>query len=183
MKALPYVALCAAFAAMTACAPAGGGGSASQLPSSAPTPTDITSFEGARAGQAENGIRNLGYEIARQEGLTTYWLNSSTQDCARIVTGDGRYQSVTRVSSTECGAGGNATQLPASTPTAAEQACLRDVSATTNNGDVQVLSSSFSQAGTEVIVGVGPQRARWSCIAYSDGSTAGIQSLTNEGTL
>ncbi|MDB6179689.1 hypothetical protein PAF17_19760 [Paracoccus sp. Z330] len=69
------------------------------------------------------------------------------------------------------------------TPTVAEQACLRDVTRTTNNPDVVLLSSSFSQAGTEVIVGVGPQRARWSCIGYSNGTTAGITSLTNEGTL
>ena len=71
----------------------------------------------------------------------------------------------------------------AGTPTPAEQACLRDVTRTTNNPDVALLSSSFSEAGTEVIVGVGPQRARWRCIAYRDGSTAGIESLTDEGAL
>jgi hypothetical protein len=48
---------------------------------------------------------------------------------------------------------------------------------------VTVLGSEFSQAGTQVRIGVGPQRAPWNCIAYSDGSTAGIESLTNEGTL
>jgi len=68
-------------------------------------------------------------------------------------------------------------------PSAADQACLSAVSAETGNGDVKVLSSSFSQAGTEVIVGVGPQRARWQCIAYSDGSTTRPMSLTNEGYL
>lgn len=71
----------------------------------------------------------------------------------------------------------------ASTPTPAEQACLRDVASTTGNADVTLLGSEFSQAGTSVTVGVGPQRARWSCIAYSDGTTAGIQSLTDEGFL
>jgi hypothetical protein len=70
-----------------------------------------------------------------------------------------------------------------STPSAAEQACLRDVTRTTNNPDVVLLGSSFSQAGTEVIVGVGEQRARWRCIAYSDGTTGGITSLTDEGRL
>jgi hypothetical protein len=70
-----------------------------------------------------------------------------------------------------------------SMPTVEEQACLRDVTRTTNNGDVVLLSSSFSQAGTEVIVGVGPQRAQWRCIGYSDGTTTGIMSLTNEGSL
>lgn len=66
---------------------------------------------------------------------------------------------------------------------AARQACLRDVSAQTGNYDAAVLSSSFSEAGTEVIVGIGPQRARWRCIAYRDGTTTGIMSLTNEGFL
>jgi hypothetical protein len=68
-------------------------------------------------------------------------------------------------------------------PSLAEQGCLRDVSRTTNNGDVAIMSSTFSQAGTQVIVGVGPQRARWECIGYEDGTTAGIMSLTNEGSL
>ena len=68
-------------------------------------------------------------------------------------------------------------------PTSAEQACLRDVTVQTNNPDVLLLDSTFSQAGTEVIVGVGEQRARWRCIAYSDGTTVGIISLTNEGSL
>jgi hypothetical protein len=71
----------------------------------------------------------------------------------------------------------------ATTPSLAEQGCLRDVSATTNNGDVAILESTFSEAGTEVIVGVGPDRARWRCIGYPDGATAGIQSLVDEGSL
>ena len=68
-------------------------------------------------------------------------------------------------------------------PSQAEQACLRDVTRTTNNPDVVLLGSTFSQAGTEVIVGVGPQRARWRCIAYRDGTTGGIMSLTDEGAI
>jgi hypothetical protein len=68
-------------------------------------------------------------------------------------------------------------------PSLAEKACLRYVSRITNNGDVAIMSSTFSQAGTTVIVGVGPDRARWECIGYEDGTTAGIMSLTNEGSL
>ena len=70
----------------------------------------------------------------------------------------------------------------AATAMAAEQACLRDVAATTNNGEVRVVASTFSEAGTEVIVGVGPT-GQWRCIAYADGTTAGVQSLTDEGRL
>jgi hypothetical protein len=69
------------------------------------------------------------------------------------------------------------------TPGVAEQACLRAVTAEANNPEVVLLGSEFSQAGTNVTVGVGPQQARWQCIAYSDGTTSRPMSLTNEGTL
>jgi hypothetical protein len=45
------------------------------------------------------------------------------------------------------------------------------------------MTSSYSEAGTEVIVGVGPDRARWRCIGYKDGATADIMSLTDDGAL
>lgn len=64
--------------------------------------TDLSSFQGARAGQAENGIRALGYENVRSEGLTNYWFNRSTGACARIVTAEGRYSSVTMLPAQDC---------------------------------------------------------------------------------
>jgi len=67
------------------------------------------------------------------------------------------------------------------TPSAAEQACLAAVSRTANNGDVVLLGSEFSQAGTYVRVGVGAQRAPWKCIAYSNGSTGGVEYLGKDG--
>ncbi len=81
------------------------------------------------------------------------------------------------------GSSGSSSSAAPASPSVAEQACLRDVARSINNPDVSLLSSSYSEAGTEVIVGVGPQRARWRCIAYRDGSTGGIMSLTNEGAL
>lgn len=81
----------------------------------------------------------------------------------------------------DAAAGGTATQLPADTPTPEEQACLAAVSRETNNGDVMVMGSDFSQAGTMVQVGVGPDRAPWQCIAYADGSTGGIEYLGQDG--
>ena len=82
------------------------------------------------------------------------------------------------------GGGGLGAAPPGNEPEAAARAaCLRDVQATTGNPTASVVSSSFSEAGTQVIVAVGPQQAQWSCIAYRDGTTTGIQSLTNEGFL
>jgi len=63
---------------------------------------DLSQFQGARAGQAEMGIQNLGYELIRTEGLTAYWFNRSTGACARIVTSDGRYSSVTMLPADDC---------------------------------------------------------------------------------
>ena len=60
--------------------------------------------------------------------------------------------------------------------------CAAAVRKTTGNSDVSVIRSSFSEAGTEVILQVGPT-GTWRCIGYRDGTTTGITSLTNEGTL
>ncbi|WP_347309951.1 OmpA family protein [Defluviimonas sp. SAOS-178_SWC] len=66
------------------------------------SPTDVTDFEGARAGQAEMGLQALGYEATRSEGLTTYWFNRDTGACARIRTADGRYSEVTMLPAQDC---------------------------------------------------------------------------------
>lgn len=63
-----------------------------------------------------------------------------------------------------------------------ERACELAVTRQSNNPDVVTLSSDFSQANTEVIIGVGPQRAKWRCLV-SNGRVAEVTSLTNEGTL
>ena len=63
---------------------------------------DLSSFQGARAGQAEMGIRDLGYEPIRSAGLTTYWFNRATGACAEIVTADGRYSNVTMLPAEDC---------------------------------------------------------------------------------
>lgn len=68
-------------------------------------------------------------------------------------------------------------------PTGAQQACLRSVSAETSTGEVTLLQTTVTGSGTEVIVGVGAQQARWQCIAYRDGSTSRPMSLTDEGAL
>lgn len=64
--------------------------------------TDVSDFEGARAGAAEMGLRALGYEPVRSQGLTTDWKNRVTGSCARIVTGNGRYQSVRMRPADQC---------------------------------------------------------------------------------
>jgi hypothetical protein len=64
--------------------------------------SDLSAFQGARAGQAEMGIQNLGYELIRTQGLTQYWFNRSTGACAELKVGDGRYQSVRMLPADDC---------------------------------------------------------------------------------
>lgn len=64
--------------------------------------TDLTAFEGARAGQAEMGIQNLGYELIRTDGLTAFWFNRGTGACARITTSNGRYSDVIMLPAEDC---------------------------------------------------------------------------------
>ena len=64
---------------------------------------DLADFVGAKGGQAEMGLTNKGYELARTEGLTAFWWNAGSGACAKIVTADGRYQSIDMVSPNDCG--------------------------------------------------------------------------------
>lgn len=80
----------------------GSAGPATSATTSLGTEYDLTSFQGARAGQAEMGIQNLGYEAYRTEGLTTYWLNAEQNTCAEIITAEGRYESVKMIPATDC---------------------------------------------------------------------------------
>lgn len=68
-------------------------------------------------------------------------------------------------------------------PNSAGAICLRAVQEVTNNPDQTIVSTDPGNAGTRVIVGVGPDRALWQCIAQDDGTTTGVMSLTDEGAL
>lgn len=68
-------------------------------------------------------------------------------------------------------------------PNSAEAVCLRAVQAVTNNPDQTVITAEVGSAGTRVVVGVGPDRALWQCVAQADGTTTGVMSLTDEGAL
>ncbi|WP_207789951.1 hypothetical protein, partial [Sandarakinorhabdus oryzae] len=66
----------------------------------------------------------------------------------------------------------------AGTPSPDAQACLRAVTQQSNNPDVVLLSEEFSQAATLVMVGVGPGKAPWKCLA-SRGRVSEVNSLRN----
>lgn len=88
----------------TATADDGGGamdGAETAMPSTG-SPTDVSDFVGAPAGQASGGLQALGFEAVRTEGLTTWWFNRDTGACARITTSDGVFSEVTMLPAEDC---------------------------------------------------------------------------------
>jgi hypothetical protein len=67
-------------------------------------------------------------------------------------------------------AGDAAAPVPPPVSGAAAEACLREVTAASGNGIVTVLDAQAARAGTRVTVGVGPDRAPWSCLGYAEGT-------------
>ena len=98
-KRFTILPVAAALLSLTACVEDTGSSSGSPAVGSS---TDLSSFVGARAGQAEMGIQNLGYELIRSQGLTSYWFNRQTGACAEIVTSDGRYSAITMLPAGDC---------------------------------------------------------------------------------
>ncbi len=56
-------------------------------------------------------------------------------------------------------------------------------SAETNNANVSVMSSEFSQANTMVMVAVGDDAAPWRCLVSSEGMVAEVSFAGGEGFL
>jgi hypothetical protein len=66
---------------------------------------------------------------------------------------------------------------------AAVRACLAAVAKETQERDVAVLSSEYSEANSVVMVGVGTKRAPWRCLSSNAGEVAEVSSMSDEGGL
>ncbi len=69
-------------------------------------PTGLDDMVGARAGQAENELRNRGYRNVRGEKgddrSYTYWWSDDRRQCVSIATMNGRYDSITPTTAPDC---------------------------------------------------------------------------------
>lgn len=76
-----------------------------QLSTDKPFP-NYKDLVGAKAGQAENALRERGYEWrnASEQGDSVYsnWTEKGTGNCVAIRTSDGRYQSIIYTPSADC---------------------------------------------------------------------------------
>ncbi len=79
--------------------------------------------------------------------------------------------------------GAPAPVMDQSVPQVARTACLREVARTTSTQQGVILGMLYSEANSQVTVGVGPDLARWQCTVSNSGVVANVMSLTDEGRL
>ncbi|WP_051955531.1 hypothetical protein [Beijerinckia mobilis] len=166
------------------------GGNAAATPAPATAPYDAMldkcRARAARAYKASVGIINVKYEGQRVDG--THAVNGSVEgrdppatfQCSFNRAGS-KIVKFTRVSSA-AGAAQKPTETSDNVPSADKNACLQSVRKTTNNSDIVILGTEFSEANNSVTFGVGPKRARWRCLV-KHGAVVDVTSLTNEGAL
>jgi hypothetical protein len=75
---------------------------AAQLPATVPAP-QFADLRGARGSSGQSQMETRGFTVARQRGLTAYWLHAPSGTCVRTVTSQGRYQTVDQVAPSNCG--------------------------------------------------------------------------------
>lgn len=68
-----------------------------------PAAPSVADLQGARASSGESEMMSRGYTVARQRGLTAYWVHGASNTCVRTVTSQGRYQTVGTVPASNCG--------------------------------------------------------------------------------
>lgn len=69
-----------------------------------------------------------------------------------------------------------------SVPEASREACLDEVGRVANN-TVSIIGMVYSEANSQVTVGVGPTRAPWRCLVSNSGVVVEVTSLADEGAL
>lgn len=71
-----------------------------------------------------------------------------------------------------------------SVPLAARNACLTEVARVTGGNSSAVISEMvYSEAGSQLKILVGPQKAPWQCTVANNGAGPSVMSLTDEGRL
>lgn len=79
---------------------------AGMAPVYAKTPGSLSDLVGARAPGAESEMQDRGYKMQSFKNGGQYWWNGDSDTCVRVVVSQGRYASVDKTDSSDCGKGG-----------------------------------------------------------------------------
>lgn len=165
-------------------------GAAAKVPVfAAKCPTGITVDTNPQGGGYVNGnrarVRSINanaYEL--RSGRTIISVALAGGDLLVSYTGPNRANGICEVLSRQAAEPTPARARPGSSsvPPRDRSACLQAVRRETRNRTVVILSSEFSEANNAIVVGVGPQRAKWRCLVKR-GKVGEVMSLTDEGAL
>jgi hypothetical protein len=179
-------------------------------PAAAPAPADTQSTSGSDVSDAaqqaclaavsnetnEGDVVVTSTEFSEANSLVMVGVGANRGPWRCLVSNDGASQEVMFTGDDSAGVA----EPPASAPAdnqaaapaapsssdvseAAKQACLSAVPNETNESDVAVLSTEFSEANSLVMVGVGAQRAPWRCLVSNDGAVQEVMFTGDEGRL
>ncbi len=108
-------------------------------------------------------------------------INVSREGSGLIVTYTGTAKGANGVCQVTASGAGKAAKA-GGVPKKDRKACLAAVTAKSGNSTVEVLEGSVSEANNTVVVGVGPDKAKWKCLV-KNGKAAQVTSMTGEGAL
>ena len=131
----------------------------------------------------ESNVVVLMNEFSEANTLVQIGVGSSRAPWKCLVSNDGKVAEVSFMGTD----GDTVEEQPAASSSTVSQAaidaCLAAVKAQTSGGDLDVLSTEFSEANSVVMIGVGPERAPWKCLVSNDGQVAEMSFAGDEGKL
>jgi Protein of unknown function (DUF992)/LysM domain len=155
-------------------------GAAHQLSSGSQTSGKAKSacLSAARSQTKESNVTILSSEFSQANSQVMVGVGAQKAPWRCLVSNDGRVSEIMFAGNDSGGVQkqGAAPQLSSGSQTSdkAKIACLSAVRGKTKESDVSVLSSEFSQANSQVMVGVGAQKAPWRCLVSNDGRVSEI---------
>lgn len=131
--------------------------------------------------EANISVRSTEFSQANSLVMIDVGANKAQWKC--LVSNDGKGAEVTFM-----GTDGDTveqSQQPAASSSDVSQvavdACISAVKSQTNESDLAVMSTEFSQANSLVMIGVGSIRALWKCLVSNDGQGAEVSFAGDEG--
>lgn len=151
---------------------------------SAGTPSDVSDLVGARGAGGETQLGQRGYEYVTMTKGTQYWWNAQSKACIGIKVSQGRYQSVSSASTSQCHQKAAAKAAAKGTSgsevsTKAVNACKSAVNHNFGGkAKISVTSTEFSQANSMVMMRVNGAE-NWKCLVSNSGKVADLSVAGN----
>ena len=154
-------------------------------PQSSSDVTDVTNNACLAAAKQETGepdIEITSNEFSEANTLVMLGVGAQRAPWRCLVSNDGQVAELSFEGDDSAGVA-DQEQSGSDVSAAAIDACLGAVSGQTGESNVSVLSSEFSEANSQVMVGVGNQNAPWRCLVSNDGAVQEVTSQVDEGNL